>query len=171
MRKAFIVALSLATALVITGCTLFYPNSGTPTDEVIDPSASSAEVPGEATSPGQATTPSTSTSASPSPSVSPTMAPAVFFIQEFDASSGSLYVRAEVTNFVEDGGSCTLSYYQGATATAIATVKAERNITSTQCFPFDINFSAVPKGSLALTVSYKSDNHIGESAKFEVNIP
>jgi hypothetical protein len=165
MRKAFIVALGLATALVLTGCTLFYPNSGTPTGELTDPTASSTEVPGEATSPGDATSPS------PSPSVSPTMAPAVFFIQELDVSSGSLYVLAEVTNFVEDGGSCTLSYYQGATATAIATVKAERNITSTQCFPFDINFSAVPKGSLALTVSYKSDNHIGESAKFEVNIP
>ena len=165
MRKAFIVALGLATALVLTGCTLFYPNSGTPTGELNDPTASSTEVPGEATSPEEATSPS------PSPSVSPTMAPAVFFIQELDASSGSLYVLAEVTNFVEDGGSCTLSYYQGATATAIATVKAERNITSTQCFPFDINFSAVPKGSLALTVSYKSDNHIGESEKFEVNIP
>ena len=169
MRKAFIVALSLATALVVTGCTLFYPNSGTPTDELINPTSSSTEVPGEATSPGDATSPTAS--ASPSPSVAPTMAPAVFSIQEFDTSSGSLYVRAEVTNFVEDGGSCTLSYYQGATATAIATVKAERNVTSTQCFPFDINFSAVPKGSIALTVSYKSDNHIGESAKFEVNIP
>jgi hypothetical protein len=170
MRKAFIVALSLATALVLAGCTLFYPNSGTPTDELIDPSSSSAsDSSAEEANPGDTVSPSNSPS--PSPSVSPTMAPAVFFIQEFDASSGSLYVRAEVTNFVEDGGSCTLNYYQGATATAIATVKAERNVTSTQCFPFDISFSAVPKGSVSLTVSYKSENHIGESAKFEVNIP
>jgi hypothetical protein len=170
MRKAFIVALSLATALVLAGCSLFYPNSGTPTDELIDPSSSSAsDSSAEEANPGDTVSPSNSPS--PSPSVSPTMAPAVLNILYSDTSAGVLNVVAEVNNFAEDGGSCTLNYYQGATATAIATVKAERNVTSTQCFPFDISFSAVPKGSVSLTVSYKSDNHIGESAKFEVNIP
>jgi hypothetical protein len=169
MKRAFIVALGLATALVLAGCTLFYPNSGTPTDELTDPTVSASDAPGEEGTQGEITSPLASPS--PSPSVSPTMAPAEMNVLYTDTSGGSLYVVAEVTNFAEDGGSCTLSYYQGATATAIATVKAERNVTSTQCFPFNINFSAVPKGSIALTVSYKSDNHIGESEKFEVNIP
>jgi hypothetical protein len=173
MKKAFIVALGLATALGLAGCTLFYPNAGTPIDELLNPTSSASVAPGEETSQGEATSPSASPSSSPSasPSVSPTMAAAVFVIQETDTSGGDLYVRAEVTNFVEDGGSCTLSYYQGTTATAITTVKAERNVTSTQCFPFFVSFSTVPKGKLALTVSYKSDNHIGESQKFEVTIP
>jgi hypothetical protein len=99
------------------------------------------------------------------------MAAAEFEILYTDTSGGVLNVVAEVTNFAEDGGSCTLSYYKGATATAIATVKAERNVTSTQCFPFSIDFSAVPKGSLELTVKYVSENHLGESEKFEVIIP
>lgn len=162
MKKAFIVALSLATALVLTGCTLFYPNSGSPED-LIEPSSEISEAPAEETSPED--------SPSPSPSVSPTMAPAVFQILYSDASGGVLNVVAEVTNFAEDGGSCTLSYYKGTTATALGTVQAERNVTSTQCFPFNIDLASVPKGDLELTVSYSSENHIGESEKFEVTIP
>ena len=162
MKKAFIVALSLATALVLTGCTLFYPNSGTPEDTV-EPTASTSQAPAEETSPAE--------SPSPSPSVSPTMATALLQILYTDTSAGVLNVVAEVSNFAEDGGSCTLSYYKGAAATAIATVKAERNVTSTQCFPFNIDFASVPKGNLELTVSYSSENHIGESEKFEVTIP
>jgi hypothetical protein len=169
MKRAFIVALGLATALVLAGCTLFYPNAGTPNDELIKPTGSSSVTPGDETSQGEATSPSTSPS--PSPSVSPTMAPAVLNILYSDTSAGVLNVVAEVNNFAEDGGSCILSYYQGETATAIATVKAERNVTSTQCFPFNVSFSGLPKGTLSLTVSYKSDNHIGESQKFEVIIP
>jgi hypothetical protein len=80
-------------------------------------------------------------------------------------------VVAEVSNFAEDGGSCTLNYYKGTTATVLGTVQAERNVTTTQCFPFDIDLASVPKGALQLTVSYSSENHIGESDKFEVNVP
>jgi hypothetical protein len=162
MKKAFIAALSLATALVLTGCTLFYPNSGSPED-LIEPNSEISEAPAEETSP--------EASPSPSPSVSPTMAPALLQILYSDASGGVLNVVAEVTNFAEDGGSCTLSYYKGTTATALGTVQAERNVTSTQCFPFNIDLASVPKGNLQLTVSYSSENHIGESEKFEVTIP
>ena len=162
MKKAFIVALSLATALVLTGCALFYPNSGSPED-LIEPSSEISEAPAEETTP--------EASPSPSPSVSPTMAPALLQILYSDASGGVLNVVAEVTNFAEDGGSCTLSYYKGTTATALGTVQAERNVTSTQCFPFNIDLASVPKGDLELTVSYSSENHIGESEKFEVTIP
>ena len=162
MKKAFIAALGLATALVLTGCTLFYPNSGSPED-LLEPTSEVSEAPAEETNP--------EASPSPSPSVSPTMAPAILQILYSDASGGVLNVVAEVSNFAEDGGSCTLSYYKGATATVLGTVKAERNVTSTQCFPFNIDLASVPKGDLDLTVSYSSENHIGESEKFEVRIP
>ena len=169
MKKAFIGAFGLAIALVLAGCTLFYPNSGSPED-FIEPStssssASSSEDPAEESSTEQSSSPS------PSPSVSPTMAPAQLQIVYTDTSAGQLMVVAEVTNFAEDGGRCTLSYYKGTTATVVGTVKAERNITSTQCYTFNVDFSALPKGALELTVSYSSENHIGESAKFEVTIP
>jgi len=163
VKKAFIVALGLATALVLTGCTLFYPNSGNPED-LIGPPASSSEPSDDPNSTEQSGSPS------PSPSVSPTLAVAQLQILYTDTSAGLLNVVAEVTNFVEDGGSCTLSYYKGTTATAVATVKAERNVTSTVC-SFNVNFSAVPKGALELIVKYESANHFGESEKFGVTIP
>jgi len=166
MKKAFVVALGLTTVLVLTGCTLFYPNSGNP-DDAAEPTNSSSEAPAESMSPEE----STASSPSPSPSVSATMAPALLEILYTDTSGGFLNVVAEVTNFAEDGGSCTLSYYQGSTATTLGTVKAERNITSTQCFPFNIDLAAVPKGNIELTVRYESENHFGESEKFEVTIP
>jgi hypothetical protein len=99
------------------------------------------------------------------------MAVAQLQILYTDTSAGVLNVVAEVMNFAEDGGTCTLSYYTGTTATAVVTVKAERNVTSTQCFPFNVDFSALPKGALELTVKYESENHVGESEKFEVTIP
>jgi hypothetical protein len=99
------------------------------------------------------------------------MAVAQLQILYTDTSAGVLNVVAEVMNFAEDGGTCTLSYYTGTTATAVVTVKAERNVTSTQCFPFNVDFSAVPKGALELTVKYESANHFGESERFEVIIP
>jgi hypothetical protein len=167
MKKAFIGAFGIAIALVLAGCTLFYPNSGSPEDfiEPSSSSSSSSEAPAEERSTEQSSSPS------PSPSVSPTMAPAQLQIVYSDTSAGQLMVVAEVINFAEDGGRCTLSYYKGTTATVVGTVKAERNVTSTQCSPFNIDFSALPKGDLELTVSYSSENHIGESAKFEVTIP
>ena len=53
MRRAFIVALGLATALVLAGCTLFYPNAGTPNSELIKPTGSSSVTPGDETSQGK----------------------------------------------------------------------------------------------------------------------
>jgi hypothetical protein len=100
------------------------------------------------------------------------MAPATLQILYSDASGEVLNVVAEVTNFAEDGGNCVLSYFQGEVATSIlATVKAERNVTTTQCFPFNVDLASLPKGAMTLMVSYESENHIGESDKFEVIIP
>jgi hypothetical protein len=161
MKKAFIATLGLASALALTGCTLFYPNPGRPED--VSPAASSSETPVESISPDE--------SASPSPSASSTKSPAMFQIQQSDVFGGALNVVAEVTNFAEDGGTCTLSYYQGSVATVLGTVRAERNVTSTQCFAFNIGLASVPKGTIQLTVSYESDSYSGESNKFEVNIP
>ena len=56
-------------------------------------------------------------------------------------------------------------------STILATVKAERNVTTTQCFPFNVDLASLPKGAMTLMVSYESANHLGESEKFEVIIP
>jgi hypothetical protein len=162
MKKAFIVALGVITTLVLTGCTLFYPNWGNP-DGVVDPTPSASTEPTESSNPDDSPT--------PSPSESPSLSPALLQILYTDTSAGVLNVVAEVTNFAEDGGTCTLNYYKDSLATPIGTVRAERNVTTTQCFPFNVDFTSLPKGSIELTVVYKSENHLGESDKFEVIIP
>jgi hypothetical protein len=164
MKKAFIVMLGLATALSLAGCTLFYPNSGS-VEDGFESTSEASEAPAESTDPEQTTSPS------PSPSSSLLATKIDLRLEAVDASSGSLLVVAEILNLIDDGGTCTLSYYQGSSPTALGTVKAERNVTSTQCSPFNIDLASVPKGALQLTVSYLSENHIGESDKFEVNIP
>ncbi len=162
MKKAFIVMLGLATALSLTGCTLFYPNSGS-IEDGLEPTSATSEAPAESAEPEQ--------SPSPSPSNSLMTTKLDLRFDALDASGGSLLVVAEILNLIDDGGTCTLSYYQGSSPTALGTVKAERNVTSTQCSPFNIDLASVPKGALQLTVSYSSENHIGESDKFEVNVP
>jgi hypothetical protein len=164
MKKAFIVMLGLATALSLAGCTLFYPNSGS-VEDGFESTSEASEAPTESTDPEQTTSPS------PSPSSSLLATKIDLRLEAVDASSGSLLVVAEILNLIDDGGTCTLSYYQGSSPTALGTVKAERNVTSTQCSPFNIDLASVPKGALQLTVSYLSENHIGESDKFEVNVP
>jgi hypothetical protein len=162
MKKAFIVMLGLATALSLTGCTLFYPNSGS-IEDGLEPTSATSEAPAESAEPEQ--------SPSPSPSNSLMTTKLDLRFDALEASGGSLLVVAEILNLIDDGGTCTLNYYQGSSPTVIGSVKAERNVTTTQCSPFNIDLASLPKGALQLTVSYSSDNHIGESDKFEVNIP
>jgi hypothetical protein len=166
MKKAFIVMLSLATALSLTGCSVFYPNSGS-IEDGFAPTSAASEAPAESSDPEQTTSPSPS----PSPSSSLTKTKLDLGLEAVDASGVSLLVVEQILNFIDDGGTCTLSYYKGTTATTLGSVKAERNVTTTQCSPFNVDLASVPKGALQLTVSYLSENHMGESEKFEVNIP
>ena len=172
MRRAFIGVLSLATVVALTGCTLFSQDSGRP-EEDFEPTSSLSEEPSESANPNESTSTSTSPSATPSasPSASPVFEPLQLRFDVVDASGGILLVVAEITNFAADGGTCTLRYFQGDQATVLATTRSERNINGTQCSPFSVGLSGVPKGVLQLSISYESTAHIGESAKFEVNIP
>lgn len=172
MRRAFIGVLSVATVAALTGCALFSQDSGRP-GEGFEPTSSLSEEPSESANPNESTSPSITPSASPSgsPSASPVFEQLQLRFEVIDTSGGILYVVAEITNFAADGGTCTLSYYQGEQATVLATTRSERNINGTQCSPFSVGLSGVPKGAQQLSISYQSTAHFGESAKFEVNIP
>lgn len=172
MKRAFIGLLSLATVVALTGCTLFPAGFGGP-DEGLEPNSSLSGGPTESSSTSEpsASPPVTSVTPSASPSPSAIFETLQLRFDVVDASGGTLLVVAEITNFAADGGTCTLSYYQGEQATVLATTRSERNINGTQCSPFNVGLSGVPKGAQQLTISYQSTAHIGESAKFEVIIP
>jgi hypothetical protein len=88
-----------------------------------------------------------------------------------DTSQGFLEVIAEVTNFAEDGGQCTLISYSGNTSKVVGTFQAESNVGTTQCFPIKVEFSSLTKGTSTVAVAYESNAYSGESGRFEVNIP
>ena len=161
MKRILFTGFSVAALVALAGCTLFYPNN----DQTQDPGAQSS------VSPSPFPTPTEEPEPSPSPSVESTKAAAKIQVLYSDTSQGFLEVIAEVTNFAEDGGQCTLISYSGNTSKVVGTFQAESNVGTTQCFPIKVEFSSLTKGTSIVAVVYESNAYIGESERFEVNVP
>lgn len=157
MKKIIALVAASGLALVLSGCSLIYPNWGT--DQ--NPSTS------------QSAQPSESASGTPTPvETNSTKGEATVVVDQanVDATAGFLSVVAQVTNFNEDGGTCTLTVQAGNQSKTMS-VKAESNVTTTQCFPMEISLSGLPKGTALVTVTYESAAHYGVSAGRSVLIP
>ena len=161
MKRILFAGFSVAALVALAGCTLFYPNN----DQNQDPVAQTSLTPSAFPSPTEEPEPS------PSPSVASTKAAAKIQVLYSDTSQGFLEVIAEVTNFAEDGGQCTLISYSGNTSKVVGTFQAESNVGTTQCFPIKIEFSSLTRGTSTVAVVYESNAYIGESERFEVNVP
>jgi hypothetical protein len=159
MKRVFLVATALVAVATLAGCALFYPNMGsneTPSDPM-DPSPSSSEV-----------TPTPTDSSSPTPPPKQLAKPRVQF---YEINGGDLLIIGEVIELAEDGGECIVTFYSGNTPVVMERVKAEHNVTTTQCFPLTIPLSELPNGIGEVVIGYESEKYFGESAKFEVIIP
>ena len=157
MKKIIALVAASGLALMLSGCSLIYPNWGT--DQ--NPSTS------------QSAQPSESASGTPTPvETNSTKGEATVVVDQanVDATAGFLSVVAQVTNFNEDGGNCTLTVQAGNQSKTMS-VKAESNVTTTQCFPMEISLSGLPKGTALVTVTYESAAHYGVSAGRSVLIP
>jgi hypothetical protein len=151
-----------ALAASLAGCSILYPNWNTtsgPNDSATPSNSTSA-------------TPTASGSASPSPSASVAKSKAVISLVDsgVDAAGGVIFAVAEVTNVVEDGGTCTLNYIGAGKAKSISG-KAESNATDTQCHPLELPLAGLPKGAGLITVTYTSEKYSGTSAAVAVTIP
>jgi hypothetical protein len=165
MKRILFAGFSVAALVALAGCTLFYPNN----DQNQDPVAQTSLSPSAFPSPTESAEPEPSPS--PSPSVASTKAAAKVQVLGSDTSLGFLEVIAEVTNFAEDGGQCTLISYSGNVPKVVGTANAESNVGRTQCFPIEVDFSSLTKGTSTVAVVYESNAYIGESDRFEVNVP
>jgi len=161
MKRILFAGFSVAALVALAGCTLFYPNNDQNQDPVAQTSLTLSAFP----------SPTEEPEPSPSPSVASTKAAAKIQVLYSDTSQGFLEVIAEVTNFAEDGGSCKLLSYSGNTSKVVGTFQAESNVGTTQCFPIKVEFSSLTKGTSTVAVVYESNAYIGESEKFEVNVP
>lgn len=157
MKKTLAVSIAALTigslALVsLSGCALLYPNWGT--DQ--NPSTSQSPSPSEASP-----TPSESASAS----ASPTADVAKFNFIDLSVDSGTGFVSAvvEITNVSEDGVKCTFVLSSGSVSKTVA-VKAEANVSTTQCYPAMLPTASFPKGKATVTVTYASPTHEGTTS-------
>ncbi len=144
----------------LAGCSILYPNWGTtakPADSA-SPSASTSVAP------------SVTPTASPSPTLAQAKAQISLLDSGVDVAGGNVYAVGEVTNVVEDGGVCTLTFI-GAGKTKTVSGTAEANATDTQCHPLQIALAGLPKGAGLITISYESPTHKGTSAAVAVTIP
>jgi PBP1b-binding outer membrane lipoprotein LpoB len=163
MKRLAFSAISISAAMLLAGCSLLYPNWGT-TQKPSDP---------ETTTSSPTSTPTESPSETPSETATPKVVQkaTLNIIQSgVDTANGELYVVAEVTNAVEDGGTCTLDYSSGSFTKSV-TVKAESNVHTTQCFPINLSLKSLPKGAGTFTITYQSEGYKGTSAPNAVAIP
>lgn len=159
--KKFMIFVVLVGVATLAGCTLFYPNWGQgPTQSTAAPSESASQ-------------PTATETTEPQPSETQT-APkgkATVEIMSADVDSAALAINviAHAANIAEDGGTCTLVYQSGA-VTKQVTVKAESNLSDTQCYPMTLSTVGLPKGAGLVSVVYDSAGYHGQSAATAVTV-
>lgn len=157
MKNLRIAVIALLLAASVSGCTLLYPNMGKPTDSP-SPTATDSETP--------------KPTETPTETPEPTKLPATVEIMDayVDTQAGVLQVVAQVTNFSEDGGTCTATFTGGDKSTSV-TVSSESNAANTQCKTMEIPLGVLAKGAGVVTVKYDSAVHSGLSQGTSVVIP
>ena len=166
IAKAMVaVAIGAAAMLTVSGCSLLYPHAGAttfPTDTAEPKPTKTAK-------------PKPTATETPSPTPTPTTVkkkPATVQIDDasVDTDNGVVTAIAQVTNAFEDGGQCTLTVKSGGTSKT-QTVKAETNVSTTQCYPMEVDLAGLKSGDATVTVSYSSDKFSGTSDTWDVVIP
>ena len=159
MKNLKIVLASAFLVLTLSSCSLLYPNLGKPTTS---PKPTDTKT--------QSPTPDPTDSKTPTPDPSKGSASVDIMDAYVDGPNGILQVIAQVTNFSEDGGNCTLTF-NGGGKTATITVLAESNAANTQCRSMELALGTLPKGTGIVTVTYDSEKKHGISSATSVVIP
>lgn len=176
MARLRVLALVLP-ALLLSGCTLFYPNWGAtslPEDDLIPSTESPGASPSQEPSASPSESSSPSQSASPSPSVSEsivrTQVGVEIVMAVVEADLGLLTVIAQVPGVTDASGKCALTFLADSFEKSYS-VAAEQSSDFMQCAPFEISLRDLPSGSGLVTVSFDSTRFFGRSGASSVVIP
>jgi len=174
--RKLLVGLSLISAtLLISGCSVFYPNWGA-TSLPEEPAASieTAEESGTSPEPEVSVEPTESPAPEETKTAEPVIerlpANVVILIADAYLDTGMLEVVAQVQGTTEADGTCTMRFI-GSDIEKTVTVAAQSASDYTQCFPVEFPLSELPSGSGVVTVTYESEFHFGTSAAKSVVIP
>lgn len=157
MKNLRILAIATLIVASVSGCSVLYPNWGKPTDKPT-PTATDTQTP----------TPTATPTDTPDPSKGP--ASVEIMDAYVDSQNGVLQIVAQITNFSEDGGTCTATFTGGNKSESV-TVNAESNAANTQCRMMEIALGALSSGSGTVKVKYDSTAHTGLSTETSVIIP
>lgn len=174
MARSFKALAFASGVLLLSGCSVFYPNWGA-TSLPEEPITSSAEAP-LVTDPEAQPEASESASETEAPQETETAKPEpkkatvelIMVIVEPELKV--LTVVAQLPGVSDEGGSCTFRFQAGDFEKKL-TVKAEPSASYTQCYPIEVPLSQLKSGNGLVTVSYSSDFYQGTSAASSVVIP
>ena len=175
MRKLLVGLSLISAALLLTGCSVFYPNWGAtalPEEQVVsNETAQGSEATAEpegSVEPIESAAPEETKTAEPVIERLP--AEVVILIADAYLDTGTLEVVAQVLGITESDGTCTMRFI-GSDTEKTVTVAAQAASNYTQCFPVEFPLSELPSGSGVVTVTYESEFHLGTSAAKSVVIP
>jgi PBP1b-binding outer membrane lipoprotein LpoB len=159
MKKLPLLISAILLITVLSGCSILYPNAGKPTDSP-SPSKTHTKTPSPDPTETETSTPVPTDKAAATVEILDAYA---------DSANGVIEVIAQVTNFSEDGGTCTATFTSGS-KTVTVSQPAESNAANTQCHPLEINLGGLPAGEGTVTVTYESEKYYGVSAPSTVTI-
>ena len=169
MPRIFAIATLSATSLMLTGCSVFYPNWGATTfpEPTQTTSETASAEPSATAEPTPSETPTETASAEPTATETAAVKRKSVDVEIImaipDTGAGVLTVVAQVPTLSEAGGKCTMKFISGDTEKTLE-VKAEPSSDYTQCFPIEYPLADLPNGNGVVTVTYESEGHVGTSA-------
>ena len=166
----------LASTVLLTGCSVFYPNWGATSlpEEPFDSSTQSVETAEPTAEPEPTETETQAAEPEPEPTETqapePKNTPVEIIMAVVEPDFGVLTVIAQLPGVNDTGGTCTLRFQSGNFEHKV-TVKAEPSSDYTQCFPIEVPLKDLKSGKGLVTVNYESASYVGKSAASSVEIP
>ena len=178
MPKFRALVLASATLLLLSGCSVFYPNWGAtelPEEPSLAPTATETATDAVTAEP-EPTDIDEEPAAEPEPTeteepeIEKVQTEVTIIMAVPEPDFGVLTVVAQVPGLSESGGMCKMRFI-GSDVERELEVKAEPSSDYTQCFPIEFPLSELPSGNGVVTVSYDSEFHFGVSPATSVVIP
>ena len=179
MPKFRAVALASATLLLLSGCSVFYPNwgaTGLPEEQTLEPAETPSETVTETPEPTdneveneQTASPEPTESESAEPEIVRSNAEVSIIMAIPDPDFGVLSIVAEILGFSENDGVCTMRFI-GSDQEHTADFAAEPSSDYTVC-AYEYPLADLPSGDGIITISYLSERHEGVSRPVSVVIP
>lgn len=154
-RTLFAVTAALVLPVTLAGCDFLTPNWG-----ALRPTATATAT----------ATPTATSEPTPTQTSQPNKQPVSVAIVYASADESGIDVVAQALSISEDGGTCTLTVSQ-AGVKKVVSVRAESNVTDTQCYPIHLPRTGFSAGAATFTVSYESATSLGTSSVNAIDIP